>query len=97
MPAVTFMPLNRTVEVPVGATLLRAALGNDIPIQTACFSRGLCRTCRVSVERGMKAISPRGDLEACIVPRPTPIRPFRLARQAQVADDPITVTMKPIF
>ncbi len=97
MPAITFMPMNRTVEVTEGTPVLNAALAGMIPIDTACGGKGLCRTCRISVEKGMAHLSPMDEVENRILPRPTPIHPFRLACQARIEGGPITVTLKPIY
>ncbi|MBF0589771.1 MAG: 2Fe-2S iron-sulfur cluster binding domain-containing protein [Magnetococcales bacterium] len=49
MPKVTFQPMNRTVEVEEGTTLLEAAHHNDIQLEGACEGSLACSTCHVVV------------------------------------------------
>ncbi|MEO5340361.1 MAG: 2Fe-2S iron-sulfur cluster-binding protein [Magnetococcus sp. MYC-9] len=49
MPKVTFLPMNQTVEVEAGTTLLEAAHLYDIPLEGACEGSLACSTCHVIV------------------------------------------------
>lgn len=47
MPKITFLPMNVTVEVEAGSTLLEAAHHHDIPLEGACEGSLACSTCHV--------------------------------------------------
>jgi uncharacterized 2Fe-2S/4Fe-4S cluster protein (DUF4445 family) len=49
---VTFLPYNRTVEVPEGDSLIRAALQAGVHINASCGGEGVCGKCRVQIEEG---------------------------------------------
>ena len=49
MPYVTFLPMEQTVEVEEGTTLLEAAHLYDIPLEGACEGSLACATCHVIV------------------------------------------------
>lgn len=49
MPRVTFLPMNKTVEVAPGTTLLEAAHEHDIALEGACEGSLACSTCHVIV------------------------------------------------
>ena len=49
---VTFLPYDRTVEVPEGESLIRAALSGGMHINASCGGEGVCGKCRVLVEKG---------------------------------------------
>ncbi|MBN2402806.1 MAG: DUF4445 domain-containing protein [Spirochaetes bacterium] len=50
--SVTFLPLNKTIEVEKGTTLLEAAHKGGIYINARCGGKGLCGSCKVKVEDG---------------------------------------------
>lgn len=49
MPRITFQPMNKTVEVENGVSLLEAAHRNGIPLEGACEGSLACSTCHVVV------------------------------------------------
>lgn len=54
MPKITFINRDGSqteVNVPVGATLLRAAKDNDIELEGACGGSLACATCHLSFEK----------------------------------------------
>jgi len=65
---VTFLPLNKTVEVdekdyPFGdhglaGSILDIALANDIHLEHNCGGNCACTTCHVIVKEGMENLSP---------------------------------------
>ncbi|MEQ1849503.1 MAG: 2Fe-2S iron-sulfur cluster-binding protein [Candidatus Peribacteraceae bacterium] len=66
MPKVIFHLPNgqvKEVEAPNGETVLRIALDNGIPMETACGGNGFCTTCMCNVKEGMQNLSPRNDRE----------------------------------
>jgi len=54
---VTFIPLNQSVEVQNGTTILEACLDNDIDLEHACGGFCACTTCHVIVKEGEANIS----------------------------------------
>jgi len=46
---VTFLPLNKVVEVPNGSTILQAAVTAGVQIQSTCGGRGTCGKCKVQI------------------------------------------------
>jgi 2Fe-2S ferredoxin len=49
MPKITFHPLNKTVDVETGTSVLEAAHAHDIPLEGACEGSLACSTCHVIV------------------------------------------------
>ncbi len=49
---VTFLPHDRVVTVPVGESLIRAALQGGVHINASCGGEGVCGKCRIIVESG---------------------------------------------
>jgi uncharacterized 2Fe-2S/4Fe-4S cluster protein (DUF4445 family) len=97
MPKITFMPSGLKGEVQAGVSILDAAIMLGVKIDLMCGAQGQCRTCRVSVEKGMSNLSPMDAREEQIIPRPTPIHPFRLACQTKILAGDIVVTPKPLY
>ena len=60
---ITFLPLNRTVEVDPGTTVLEAALENDIELEHNCGGFCACTTCHVIVGAGEDNLSEIDDCE----------------------------------
>ena len=60
---VTFLPLNKTVEVPEGWSVLDAALNRDIDLEHACGGVAACSTCHVWVRDGYDDLEPASDKE----------------------------------
>ena len=52
MPKVTFLPIDRTVEVTEGTSILEAALENGIDLTHNCGGVCACTTCHVIVRKG---------------------------------------------
>ncbi len=50
--SVTFLPHQRVVTVPVGESLIRAALQGGVHINASCGGEGVCGKCRIIVEKG---------------------------------------------
>jgi ferredoxin len=88
MPKVYFPYQNRTIEVPYGANLRRAALKNGIDVYgfpakyLNCRGHGLCGTCKVKVEPDWN-LSDRTNAEE----RKLKAAPLRLSCQAKVEGD----------
>ncbi|MGI8690451.1 MAG: 2Fe-2S iron-sulfur cluster-binding protein [Thermomicrobiales bacterium] len=97
MPKVYFPNENRTIEVPYGANLRRAALDNGIDVYgfpakfLNCGGHGLCGTCKVAVEPDWN-LSDRTNAEI----RKLKAAPLRLSCQANVEGDITCYTQIPI-
>jgi 2Fe-2S type ferredoxin (ISC system) len=85
---VTFLPLNKTVEVKEGDSVLDAAIANDIELEHACGGVAACSTCHVIVRQGYEKLPPASDREedmldnaACLTTR------SRLGCQIEVNGD----------
>jgi ferredoxin len=50
MPSITFLPMNQTVDVEAGVTVLEAAHEHDIALEGACEGSLACSTCHVIVD-----------------------------------------------
>ena len=88
MPSITFLPLNKTIEVKKGETILDSAINQDIPLQHACGGFCACTTCHVLVKSGAENLSPMEEMEqdrleevGCMTPN------SRLSCQTQVLGD----------
>lgn len=49
---VTFLPHERSIRVPMGESVLRAALQSGVHINASCGGEGVCGKCRVLLEEG---------------------------------------------
>jgi len=49
---VRFLPHERTIEVPVGESLIRAAMAAGVHVNASCGGEGVCGKCRVQIEEG---------------------------------------------
>ncbi len=64
---VTFHPLNRSREIPVGATILAAANHCGVPIGQSCSGDGICGWCRVTIVSGAENLFPPSDREQHLI------------------------------
>ncbi len=60
---VIFLPLNKTVEVEPGTSILEAALENHIELEHNCGGFCACTTCHVIVKSGGEYLSEMEDCE----------------------------------
>lgn len=87
MPKVTFKKLNRTVEVVKGASILEAAMQNNIPLFHTCGGNCSCSTCRVLVLSGADKLTKMEDMEKEILDSFDLKTPHRLGCQSLVLGD----------
>jgi uncharacterized 2Fe-2S/4Fe-4S cluster protein (DUF4445 family) len=52
MPLITFLPHERSITVPEGESLLRAAMDAGVHINASCGGDGVCGKCRILIEKG---------------------------------------------
>lgn len=86
MPKVTFHYDGqvKTVEAENGESLLKIALDNAVPMESACGGNGFCTTCMCTVKDGLDNLSPRNDREENMG---ITSDPYRLSCQARVQGD----------
>ncbi|RKY03000.1 hypothetical protein DRP77_07050 [Candidatus Poribacteria bacterium] len=82
---VRFLPMDVTVQVDEGTTLVEAARRAGVEIDSPCAGRGRCGKCRVIVREGR--LSEPTELERKQLPPKLLERGFRLACQAKVEGD----------
>jgi 2Fe-2S ferredoxin len=80
MPRVTFVDqegVRRTVEAPVGQTVMEAAIHNDVPgIEAECGGACACATCHVYVEEAWRArVGPPAPMEEDMLDFAYEVRP----------------------
>ncbi len=69
MPKVTFVNEKKTIEVPEGANLRKAALQNGVELYSGvhrylnCYGLGQCASCQVHITKGEENVSRPGLLE----------------------------------
>ena len=94
MVTVAFAPGARTVQVPVGTTLLRAAQQAGQEIVATCGARGRCRSCRVQITTGP---TPPATLADRVQLGDDEVKErYRLACQTEAWDN-LSVLVAPIF
>ena len=69
MPTIRFLPDDKLVEATAGETLLDAALRAGVDLAYACGGNAHCSTCRVEVQAGIEACSPRTIAEQSLADR----------------------------
>ena len=79
------------VEVPVGTSLLDAALGAGLPLASSCAGEGACKACLVQVLGGAGRLSPPSERERAALAAARCAADERLACAARVYGD-VTVT-----
>lgn len=86
MPKITFMPMNVTVEVEEGTTLLEAAHHHHVPLEGACEGSLACSTCHVILPaRWHGQIAPASEEEEDILDKAFGVTPTsRLGCQIEV-------------
>lgn len=57
MATLTVMPMDKTIEVAEGMTILAALLGADIAINHKCEGKASCGSCHIFVQEGRKGVS----------------------------------------
>jgi len=96
MPKIRFMPMDIVVESETGASILQAALANDIALEHACGGFCACTTCHVLVEEGEDSLSEMDfDEEDKLDEVEGGSLRSRLGCQAKLGTGDITVTVPP--
>ena len=88
MPKITFLPMNQTIEVKDGESILDGAITHDIPVAHACGGFCACTTCHVLVKSGEQHLSEMEEDEEERLDRATAVTLHsRLGCQAKVHGD----------
>ena len=75
-----------------GLSILELSRLNDVPHAHVCSGRGRCGTCRVRVDSGAQSLSPKDEVESSTLARVGAGDADRLACQARVLGDGVSVT-----
>ena len=75
-----------------GLSILELSILNDVPHAHVCSARGRCGTCRVHVDSGAQSLSPLNDIEHATLSRVHAREGDRLACQARVLGEGVSVT-----
>jgi ferredoxin len=92
MPRVRFIEQALEVEVPVGASILKAAQVSGAPEGSACGGVCACSTCHVYVEEGADLLSEASEDEEDILDKAFDVKmSSRLGCQAKLEGDGLVV------
>ena len=83
---VTFRPWETVVEVEPDTTLLDAAEGGGVSIESLCGGEGMCGTCKVIVEEGTEHLSEPSKADEQILSADQLDRGYRLSCRATVEE-----------
>jgi uncharacterized 2Fe-2S/4Fe-4S cluster protein (DUF4445 family) len=87
MPAITFKPSNRTIEVPVGVELMDVVRKAGLELDTPCGGKGTCGKCMVRILSGeVDTSSSLGVLSGDVV-----ADGYVLACKTRVPETPLTI------
>jgi ferredoxin, 2Fe-2S len=95
MPKVTFRALDKTVEIPDGATVFDAGAQVHAMIETACVGKGTCGLCRVKVLEGEAFLPAYTDEELKHLGNVYHITKVRLSCRLQVRGGDVVVDLAP--
>ncbi|HEY6005155.1 MAG TPA: 2Fe-2S iron-sulfur cluster-binding protein [Anaeromyxobacter sp.] len=92
MPRITFLPDDRSVEVPSGTSILDAADLAGVDLPSNCGGVCACTTCHVWVEQGLDALSDIEEREDDKLQEAAGLSPHsRLGCQARIGVDDVVV------
>ena len=90
--SLTVLPDNRELQVPAGATILKAAQAAGIDITATCGGRGRCTSCRVKFLRG--TVPPATIMDELQLGADLVREGYRLSCQCRVTE-PVAVQVAP--
>jgi ferredoxin, 2Fe-2S len=92
MPRVTFLPADRSVEVPRGTSILDAADEAGVELPSNCGGVCACTTCHVWVEQGLDGLSEIEDREDDKLQEASGLSAHsRLGCQARIGEEDVVV------
>jgi 2Fe-2S ferredoxin len=92
MPAITFMPMNMTVEVKSGTNLMQAAIDAGLPVGSSCGRVGICAKCQMLVLDGMPNLSLPNATEKELQRRDQLAADIRISCQTKILGNAIVKT-----
>jgi 2Fe-2S ferredoxin len=92
MPRVTFVPAERSVEVPRGTSILDAADAAGVDLPSNCGGVCACTTCHVWIEEGLDGLSDIEDREDDKLQEAAGLSAHsRLGCQARIGEEDVVV------
>lgn len=87
-PNITFLPMDKTITVEEGTTVLQAALSHDIDLRHSCDGNLACSTCHVYIRSGEAGLNtPLPDEEDMLDSAENVEACSRLACQVHITHD----------
>ena len=88
MPQLHFAKKNRApVQVEMGANLMQALLGAQVPVASSCNGDGVCAKCRIQILSGIKNLSAPGEVETFLKQKYSLRSDTRISCQTEVLGD----------
>ena len=92
LPHPVLCPEGKTIEVPLGESILDAALSHGIKIDHACEKSCACTTCHVIVQKGYDSLEPPTEREEDLLDKAWGLTVHsRLSCQALVRDESLEI------
>jgi ferredoxin, 2Fe-2S len=92
MPRVTFVPADKSVEVPRGTSILDAADAAGVDLPSNCGGVCACTTCHVWIEEGLDGLSDIEDREDDKLQEAAGLSAHsRLGCQARIGEEDVVV------
>jgi 2Fe-2S ferredoxin len=87
MPTISFSKPRPSLEVPLGANLMKALIEANIPVASSCLGDGICGKCRIIVLEGTTSLSPESQQEHFLREKFHISGNMRISCQTQVLGD----------
>jgi 2Fe-2S ferredoxin len=92
VPLIQFKKIRPSVEVPVGANLMKSLLAAGLPVSSSCNSEGVCAKCGIRIVEGMNNLSEPNATEIFLKQK-NKLRPdFRISCQTEILGDIVVDT-----
>lgn len=93
MPTVTFIELEREIDIPSGQTILQGAMAQGITFGFVCGGNAACGTCLVKIVEGLDSLGKRNSKEDFLAKAMMLEPDFRLGCQTEVGPSPLVVSI----
>ena len=90
-PVVRFLPVDQSIQVPAGTTLLEAARQAGLPLASSCSGEGVCGRCGMRIVNQDPSLAPETESERRVKARNRVNDGLRLACRTGISAN-ITVT-----
>jgi 2Fe-2S ferredoxin len=84
---IKFIKNKPSIEVPVGANLMRSLLSAGLPVASSCDGDGICSKCRIKIIEGPQNLSIPNDTELILKEQNSIGKEFRISCQTEVLGD----------